>query len=95
MIYEKSLTTHLKRAEFALAALKDVQIDKFAKCFYKGDWRDADPQDLLIELINEVSELARAMRCRWQVDEIASEAADVANYAAIIADTVKARAARK
>ena len=92
MSYEEKLTSHIKRAELALNDLRPVQVQKFAERYYRGDWRTCSVPDLLAGLIQEVGELAQELRSPWRVEEIAAEAADVANYAAMIADMIKSRA---
>lgn len=52
----------------------------------KPGWHDADPRDLLLELQGEVAELIDAVTDNECPDAIALEAADVANYAMMIAD---------
>jgi len=91
MIYNDRLTAHLKCAEFALGSLRVVQLEKFAERYYHGDWREMTLADLQVHLISEVSELARALRKPWETEECIRECADVANYAAIIADVLRRR----
>lgn len=95
LTHQETLTAHLKRAEFALNSLREYQMDKFAMRYYYGNWRESELADLLADLINAVGELALELRSPWRVEEISAEAADVANYAAIIADVARARLNQK
>lgn len=55
----------------------------------KGDWRTAGEHDLLAKLLVEVAELVEAMgevSTKEQAGRVVSEAADVANFAMMIAD---------
>lgn len=55
---------------------------------YKGGWRHMAPKWLLKRLRQEVKELERRLAEKTaKPKEIASEAADVANFAMMIADT--------
>jgi len=61
----------------------------------KGTWRDCDPHYLLERLKEEVEELSGAL---WgylhqgeSADRVVSEASDVSNFAAMIADVCRNR----
>lgn len=86
--HSRLLSMHMKQAEYALSILKDYQIQKFAERYYKGGWEHMDLQEVLGLIIQEVSELARAIRRPWEKEEILREAADVANFCAIMADLI-------
>ena len=53
---------------------------------YKGGWEDMLLADLLTRLREEVEELAEAVKMRAATAHVISEAADVANFAMMIAD---------
>lgn len=77
---------------------------KLEKNRHKGDreaWLNEDPDDLLERLREEVCELDNAMVAQvkatkftrtWNAEQIANEAADVANFAMFIADLYMERA---
>jgi len=89
MSHNQRLTSHLKRAELALGNMREVQIEKFAERYYHGDWHEMTISDLQAQLIQEVGELAQALRRPWNKEECIRECADVANYATIIADVIR------
>jgi NTP pyrophosphatase (non-canonical NTP hydrolase) len=51
------------------------------------EWRDCTSSEMLARLREEVDELARALRDGSHADLVWGEAADVANFAAMVADT--------
>jgi len=53
---------------------------------HKGDWIGADPQWLMCRLLDEVIELQRVVL--FSEGDPAEEAADVANFAMMIADVL-------
>lgn len=53
---------------------------------HKGGWQDCASNELLVMLLKEVSELAEALYWRASSNEVRREAADVANFAMMIAD---------
>lgn len=54
---------------------------------HKGGWRDCWLEDLLVRIPEEYSELLEAVRS-GSIETIVSEAADVANFALMVADIV-------
>ena len=55
---------------------------------HKADWKACDPLWLLEKLCDEVHELSHALQYNRR-DQISDEAADVANFAMMIADTLE------
>ena len=66
-------------------ALVPKMLRKLAQNSHKGNWGDLHVGALLAKLNHEVQELADALT-EGDPHEIAKECADVANYAAMIAD---------
>ena len=63
---------------------------KLAKNRHKGDrdgWLKDAPWPLFVRLLGEMSELERAIREGESPEDIADEAADVANFAMMVADS--------
>lgn len=58
---------------------------------HKGDWRDSPITDLVIGLLNEIDELVESVAIGHDPEDIVKEAADVANYAMMIADVYRLR----
>jgi len=71
--------------DFRLAMLEKLQANED-----KGGWEDCDLDDLKTRLVGEVSELFHAIRHEPR-ENIIYEAADVANYAMMIAWIAKHR----
>lgn len=63
----------------------DVMLEKLGENRYKGHWSDMSQKWLLNRLRQETGELRRAIE-GGKATEIAREAADVANFAMMIAD---------
>ncbi len=63
----------------------DVMLEKLDENRHKGHWRDMSQKWLLNRLRQETGELRRAVE-GGNATEIAREAADVANFAMMIAD---------
>jgi len=84
---------HAKRGEDAINMLKPIQLIKFRARAHKGDWDRVPIISLLDALISEVWELKRAVEDRSAgvatSGDVINECADVANYAAMIADNLK------
>ena len=59
---------------------------------HKGSWRELSPFFLLHRLRQETAELARALHSGAAREAIIDEAADVANFAMMIADMARAAA---
>jgi len=68
----------------------DAMAERLDANSHKHGWRDMTPRRLLRRLRQELGELARAL-ARDPVDAttVTREAADVANFAAMIADVVR------
>lgn len=71
--------------------LRVYQLEKLEAYRAKGHWHNDSRYGLLRLLQIEVDELIDAITSRKSPEDIARECADVANYAAMIADVVKAR----
>ena len=56
---------------------------------HKGGWQDCASNELLVMLLKEVAELAEALYWRASSNEVRREAADVANFAMMIADPAR------
>lgn len=83
------------RGKSTIEALMRVQLEKLndPRNVAKGGWIDEDPMHLFHLLEVEVRELQAslyAMRIN-DPDEVARECADVANFAAMIAEVVRMR----
>jgi NTP pyrophosphatase (non-canonical NTP hydrolase) len=61
---------------------------------YKGGGEDCTPAWLLKRLGEELKELRKALRAKDSPERIACEAADVANFAMMIADVTTFRGSR-
>ena len=61
---------------------------------YKGGWDDCTPAWLLKRLGEEMKELRRAVRAKEPTEQISEEAADVANFAMMVADVTAFRGSR-
>lgn len=76
--------------EAALQAFTDAMRAKLIANLYKPGWKGANLAWLLGRLTEETDELANALlepRClRGDTDHVVAEAADVANFAMMIAD---------
>lgn len=59
---------------------------------HKSGWADMTPGALLRRLKQEVGELDRAIKSGAVPEQVIREAADVANFAAMIADVVREEA---
>lgn len=70
--------------------LVEMMREKLAENRGKGDWDDLDTDQLLELLETEVEELSDAISA-GDSDEIIREAADVANFAAMIVERVSSR----
>lgn len=55
---------------------------------HKADWHDSDTEYLMGRLLQEVLELHQAYLSTCPNEEVVKEAADVANFAMMIADRV-------
>jgi NTP pyrophosphatase (non-canonical NTP hydrolase) len=56
---------------------------------YKRGWASMSPRRLLVRLKQETAELQRALAAGRPAADVVREAADVANFAAMIADVVQ------
>lgn len=75
----------LKSHEAEIKRFFDAMIFKLAKNAHKGKWEGADFPRIRAHLQNEISELDEAIKSGNMV-EIILEAADVGNFALILAD---------
>ena len=63
------------------------QIAKLEKNEHKGRWEDMSPMAAFKRLLDEGAELFEAVNNGYSVEEVWSEAADVANFALMLAET--------
>ena len=70
----------------ALASFADLMEEMLQENDHKGGWQYDSSKALLRRLKQETAELQRAIERDAPTDEIAREAADVANFAMMIAD---------
>lgn len=68
-----------------VAALAPFQLEKLRKNCRKPHWSHAPMGYLTKRIHDEARELSRAVRSGASPDEVAREAADVANFAAMVA----------
>lgn len=79
--------------QHVLEFARDMEL-KLAANRHKGDragWLQMDPWDLLRRLRDEVTELEIEMERCHSADEVAREAADVGNFAMMVADSYRHR----
>lgn len=79
-----------------IATLSDAMAEKLARNRGKRHWNDAAPNYLIERLRQEVDELEQAIGCYLEEgsadeDDVWSEAADVGNFAAMLADNATGR----
>jgi len=70
--------------DFALAMERELQTND-----HKDGWADLSPKWLLNRMRQEMGELASAIEQKSNVEHIESEAADVANFAMMIAENYR------
>lgn len=75
-----------------MASMMQLALDKNS---HKGTWSHCRPSWLLRRLETEVRELRRAVRKREPASRVWQEAADVANFAAMVADVVGDRQGKR
>lgn len=75
--------------------LSDAMLAKLQRDQHKGSWRDLDPMFLLTRLLGEVEEMQHALIAGAPPSEVLAEAADVANFAAMVADAYGTHYRRK
>jgi len=84
---------HVKHGEEAINMLRPIQLMKFRARAHKGSWDNVPIVSLLTLLMDEVMELKKAIEDRSAgiatSGDVIYECADVANYAAMIADNLK------
>lgn len=84
---------HVKHGEEAINMLRPIQLMKFRARAHKGDWDRVPIITIFGFLMDEVSELKKAIEERSAglatSGDVINECADVANYAAMIADNLK------
>jgi hypothetical protein len=78
----------MRRGESAIDFLREYQLQKFAEREYKGEWKHVTIGKLLTLMRREFSELTDAVGF-GDHNEAIRECADIANYAAIIADVLR------
>jgi hypothetical protein len=81
--YKASQRNH----QHLLTVLQPFQLEKLERDVSKGDWKESSLDELSFDLVGEFIEL-RAEIKRGTPESIVSECADVANFAAMIADKV-------
>lgn len=72
-----------------------VMASKLQENAHKGAWWHCKPSWLLRRLETEVRELRRAVQRRAPAKELWREAADVGNFAAMVADVMEDRERRR
>ncbi len=77
------MTARYRASLFAFVLAMD---EKLSENIHKHSWRNMSYIDLLRRLNDECTELTRAIQDGGSPDEIVLEAADVANFAMMIAD---------
>ena len=70
----------------SVMTLANKMDEKLSKNAHKGRWEDVNPLWAFKRLIDEASELLEAVLQGFDQDEVWKEAADVANFALIIAE---------
>jgi NTP pyrophosphatase (non-canonical NTP hydrolase) len=73
----------IDRIEQKVLVFGGAMMEKFAANIHKGRWDDCDPEWLLDRLQEELTELREAVA---NGGDVRAEAADVANFALMIAD---------
>lgn len=71
----------------SVLALSRVQMAKLAENIHKGKWEDVDPMYAFKRLMQEAIELFEEIQLQGAPEDIWKEAADVANFAMILAQT--------
>lgn len=74
-----------------VAAFAAAMESKLLAYGHKGGWRSDTPEALLVRLTQEVDELRVAIRTLAPSEQIEGAAADVANFAMMVADVCKTR----
>lgn len=74
-----------------LGGFAGAMAERLAANSYKRGWRELTPRQLLARLKQEVGELEGAMRGVPDPIVVTREAADVANFAAMIADAYRVK----
>lgn len=77
------------RIETAVNRLAGYMIEKLQKNAHKGDWLQCDLEFLFRRLEDERQELTSAVESGLHPEEVLREAADVANFAMMIAECVE------
>lgn len=71
----------------SVAKLSQFQNQKLEKNAHKGRWEDVEPIAAFKRLIDEASELLEAVINGYSVKDVWEEAADVSNFALIMAES--------
>lgn len=79
--------TLMRDIEPTLQAMQAVDREKLSENEHKGHWRGATAMALMDRLYDEVFELAQAVRTE-SPRAVAREAADVRNFAMMVADVM-------
>lgn len=66
--------------------LQDAMLAKLHRDAHKGPWKHSDPMVLFTRLLDEAQELQAAVLKGEHPRAVLAEAADVANFAAMVAD---------
>lgn len=85
-------TARARDEERLVATLAAHQRGKLRANRHKRSWRESDVEYLIDRLLDEVEELLQAVRDRQSPERIWGEAADVANFAGMIADRAEVTA---
>ena len=76
----------LRPSVLAFARLMEWKLRRDDEIKGTHGWKDSDPDDLYYKMCQEATELGNAMKCNSGGYDVAIEAADVANFAMMIAD---------
>jgi NTP pyrophosphatase (non-canonical NTP hydrolase) len=71
----------------SVLALSRVQMSKLAENIHKGKWEDVEPMYAFKRLMQEAIELFEEIQREGVPEDVWKEAADVANFAMILAQT--------